>query len=85
LNKETTLFKAGETATASLQAMAEGGAIDALSSDLVSSGAMLSKNPAGGLLAPGGMTQTAMMNTDGTNNDYLSIVAMILPSNDGLL
>lgn len=79
------LFKIGEVATSSLQAMAEGGAISALSSDLTASGSILSENPAGGLLAPGAHTKTEMMNTDGTNNGYLSVVAMVLPSNDGFV
>lgn len=79
----TSVFKSGMSASASLQAMAEGGSITALSSDLTASGATLNMNPAGGLLAPGASIQTAMMNTDGTNNNYLSMVAMVLPSNDG--
>lgn len=79
----TSIFKSGTTASASLQAMAEGGSIAALSNDLSASGATLNMNPAGGLLAPGASIQTAMMNTDGTNNQYLSVVAMVLPSNDG--
>lgn len=79
----TSIFKAGTTASASLQAMAEGGSITDLSSDLTASGATLNMNPAGGLLAPGTSIQTAMMNTDGSNNHYLSVVAMVLPSNDG--
>jgi hypothetical protein len=81
----THLFQAGELATISLQAMAEGGSISALSSDLTSTGATLSENPAAGLLAPGGEVQTTMLNTNGTNNGYLSVVAMVLPSNDGFV
>jgi len=81
----TSVFKAGTTASSSLQAMAEGGSISALSTDLTSSGALLNMNPASGLLASGSSTQTAMMNTDGTNNKYLSVVAMVLPSNDGFM
>jgi len=81
----THLFKTGEMATISLQTMAEGGSISALSSDLTSTGATLSENPAGGLLAPGDKTQTTIINTNGTNNNYLSVVAMVLPSNDGFM
>jgi hypothetical protein len=81
----TSLFKSGQVATTSLQAMAEGGSISALSSDLTSSGATLNENPAGGLLAPGGETTTTMINTNGTNNSYLSVVGMVLPSNDGFV
>jgi len=79
----TSVFKVGTSASASLQAMAEGGSLTALSSDLTASGATLNVNPAAGLLAPGTSVQTVMMNTDGTDNNYLSVVAMILPSNDG--
>ena len=45
------------------------------------SGATIVTNPAGGLLGPATST-TFTMNTDGTSNDRLSIVAMLLPTND---
>ncbi len=44
-------------------------------------GATVVANPAGGLLGPASST-TFNMNTDGTSNDRLSIVAMLLPTND---
>jgi hypothetical protein len=79
----THLFKSGEVASASLQAMAEGGSIAGLVGDLGAANATIVENPAGGLLAPGASTTTSVLNTDGTTNNYLSVVAMVLPSNDG--
>jgi hypothetical protein len=75
------LFVAGQPASANLQAMAEGGSISGLSADVTALGATVVENPAGGLLAPATST-TFNMNTDGTSNDRLSIVAMLLPTND---
>jgi hypothetical protein len=75
------LFMAGQPASANLQAMAEGGSISGLSADVTALGATVVENPAGGLLAPATST-TFNMNTDGTSNDRLSIVAMLLPTND---
>ncbi|WOJ98512.1 spondin domain-containing protein [Congregibacter brevis] len=79
------LFTSGEAASASLQAMAEGGDISALVADVEAINATVVTNPAEGLLAPGQRT-TAMLNTDDApDNTRLSIVAMILPSNDGFM
>lgn len=75
------LFTTGQAASASLQAMAEGGDISGLSADVTALGATIVENPAAGLLAPA-MSTTFNMNTDGTANDRLSIVAMLLPTND---
>jgi len=75
------LFIGGQPASASLQAMAEGGDISLLMADLTAAGATIAANPAGGLLAPG-MSTNVDMNTDGTSNDALSVVAMLLPTND---
>ena len=77
----TNLFATGQPASASLQAMAEGGDISGLEADVTALGATVVANPAGGLLGPTGST-TFNMNTDGTSNDRLSIVAMLLPTND---
>ncbi len=75
------LFVTGQPASANLQAMAEGGDISGLVSDVQAIGATYVANPAGGLLAPA--TSTSFnMNTDGTNNTRLSIVSMLLPTND---
>jgi hypothetical protein len=75
------LFMVGQPASANLQAMAEGGSIAGLSADVTALGATVVENPAGGLLAPATST-TFNVNTDGTSNDRLSLVAMLLPTND---
>jgi hypothetical protein len=81
----THLFKAGNAASENLQAMAEGGDISGLTNDLDGLGAINVTNPAGGLLAPGTRT-TASFNTNyAPANKRLSIVSMILPSNDGFM
>lgn len=76
------LFAVGQPASANLQAMAEGGDTSGLEADVTALGATIVANPAGGLLAPASST-SFNMNTDGTSNDRLSIVAMLLPTNDG--
>ena len=75
------LFVAGQPASASLQAMAEGGSLDGLVTEVTTLGATIVENPAGGLLAPA-TSVSYSMNTDGTSNDRLSAVAMLLPTND---
>ncbi len=77
------LYAAGQPASASMQMMAEGGNIAGLVTDLTTAGANNVENPAGGLLAPGAST-TASLTTD-DSNDRLSIVAMMLPTNDGFI
>jgi len=75
------LFTTGQPASANLQAMAEGGDTMGLTTDVTAMGATVVDNPAAGLLGPATST-TFNMNTDGTSNDRLSIVAMLLPTND---
>ena len=75
------LFVPGQPASANLQAMAEGGNTAGLIADVTALGATIADNPAAGLLGPASST-TFNMNTDGTANDRLSIVAMLLPTND---
>ena len=77
------LFKVGEVASDSLQAMAEGGDISSLGANVDAAGADKVANPAGGLLAPGTSTRFELSTNDG--NDYLSVVAMVLPTNDGFV
>lgn len=75
------LFTTGQPASANLQAMAEGGDTMGLIADVTAMGATVVDNPAAGLLGPA--TSTSFnMNTDGTSNNRLSIVAMLLPTND---
>ncbi len=77
----TSIFTVGQPASANLQAMAEGGDISGLVTDLQGLGATIAENPAGGLLAPASETSVDL-NTDGTSNELLTIVAMLLPTND---
>ena len=80
---EAHLFQTGTMATAELQAMAEGGDISGLSGIVDSVSGDKVENPADGLLAPASYTMTDLMTTDG--NTALSIVAMMLPTNDGFI
>ena len=80
----TRLFVSGQPASASLQAMAEGGDISGLVADLTAVGATIVENPAAGLLAPT-ESVTTNLNTDGTDNIRLSVVAMLLPTNDAFM
>lgn len=79
---DTSLFTVATTASASLQAMAEGGDTSGLIVDLDNAGGVYVNNPASGLLAPAAST-TASLDTG--DNGYLSIVAMLLPTNDGFV
>lgn len=79
----TQLFKAGSAASAALQAMAEGGNTDALKTALTAAGA--TQDSASALLAPGHSFTASVLDTDGTENKYLSIVGMVLPTNDGFV
>ena len=81
-DSQTMLFKVGETASAALQKMAEGGAIDDLSSQVTTAGGVVVENPAQGMLGAGAMTM-AMLDTQ--DNMYLSLTAMLLPTNDGFV
>ena len=77
----TSLFTSGQPASASLQAMAEGGDISGLVADMQGIGATIAQNPASGLLPPA-MNANVDLNTNGTSNVLLSVVAMLLPTND---
>ena len=79
------LFTPGDAASANLQAMAEGGDISGLIADMEAAGATLTSNPAGGLLAPGTSASTTLNTDSAASNTHLSIVAMLLPSNDGFM
>ena len=79
------LFTPGDIASANLQAMAEGGDISGLAADLEGINATLVSNPAEGLLAPGQRINTNLNTDAAPDNTRLSIVSMILPSNDGFM
>jgi hypothetical protein len=83
-DRETHLFELGSPATPELQAMAEGGDISGLISQVEATGGSHVDNPAGGLLPPGGHTE-ATLEVDGRYFRSLSISAMLLPTNDGFV
>lgn len=78
------LFGVGEPASASLQAMAEGGDISGLVAEVEAAGGTAVANPAAGLLPPG-ETATATLDVRGRLNSHLSVTAMVLPTNDGFI
>ena len=82
-NSDTHLFMEGEMASMNLQAMAEGGDIMGLSNDIQGMGGNVVENPASGMLAPGASVSFHMMPNEG--NHYLSVTAMMLPTNDGFV
>ncbi len=82
-NADTHMFQAGTAASSSLQAMAEGGEISGLDTDLAALGANNVVNPAGGLLAPGASASATLMARG--QNKFLSLAAMMLPTNDGFV
>lgn len=77
------LFNVGDAASTSLQMMAEGGDISGLVTLVSSVGGVSAENPAAGLLAPASSAMVADLDTGA--NDRLSIVAMLLPTNDGFV
>ncbi len=83
-DRHTDLFEPGVAASDHLQAMAEGGDISGLIDDVITGGGDYVANPAGGLLAPGA-TAEAMIDLHGNRNRQLSIVGMLLPTNDGFV
>jgi len=79
------LFQAGEAASDAIRAMAECGDLSVLAT--IPNGSPDNDtiaNPAGGLLAPGMKTSTTITTADATTS-YLSVVAMILPTNDAFI
>jgi hypothetical protein len=81
---ELGLFQVGMPASSNLQKVAEGGDISGFATELSAAGAMTVQNPAAGLLAPGAkvMLELGMLDAQQRN---LSIIGMILPSNDGFI
>lgn len=77
------VFKSGMEASPQLQMMAEGGNISGLSEILMADNADLVENPAAGMLAPAMSVSTTLSTTDG--NTHLSLVSMMLPTNDGFV
>ncbi len=81
---KTDLYELGSEASYHLQAMAEGGDLSGLIEDLEAGGGVYVANPASGLLAPGQSTN-ARLDLRGYTTSRLSIVAMLLPTNDGFV
>ncbi|RDH85706.1 MAG: hypothetical protein DIZ80_01915 [endosymbiont of Galathealinum brachiosum] len=77
------IFEINTSASASLQAMAEGGDISGLVSDLTAVTADINANPADGLMAPGQSVSLELSTQE--INTHLSVAAMILPTNDGFV
>jgi hypothetical protein len=77
------LFEPGTAASDELVAMAEGGDIDGFIGFLGGVDADTIANPAGGLLAPGDTVTFSM--TTVPERPLLSLVAMLLPTNDGFV
>jgi hypothetical protein len=77
------VFEVGRSASASLQKMAEGGDIADLAGEARAAGAVVAEDPAGGILAPG---KKAKVELDVERSQKrLSLVAMMLPTNDGFV
>jgi hypothetical protein len=74
------LFEVGASASTELQMMAEGGDISGLVANLTTLQAPMIVDPAGGLLMAGTSTSASL---DTGTNEYLSLVSMLLPTNDG--
>ena len=80
-NADSHIFQVGHTASFGLQAMAEGGDTSHLITDLAVAGA--NNNVSAGLLAPGETVSIELMANK--HNRYLSVGAMLLPTNDGFV
>ncbi|WP_416307310.1 spondin domain-containing protein [Neptunicella sp. SCSIO 80796] len=77
------LYTLGEEASLEIQAMAEGGDLSGLITMTQGLGADNSANPAEGPMHPGDMVSTMLTTSDG--NQSLSIVGMMVPSNDAFV
>ena len=75
------LFELGSAASANLQAMAEGGDTSGLNTDLTNQNA--DSHNAAGLTTPGATESFSLMTQ--MSNTQLSVVGMVLPSNDGFV
>lgn len=82
-DSEFHFFRIGEGASAELQAMAEGGALDGLVTQAEMAGANNLVNLAEGPLAAS--MSASQMHFEINDHMYLSLVAMLLPTNDGFV
>ena len=77
------LFTLGAPASSELAAIAEGGATGPFKDALFASGIAMDAASSSGLLAPGA-TASLIVKADG-DFDYLTVAAMLLPTNDGFI
>lgn len=77
------LFQAGEPASSALQKMAEGGDISELQLAVTANNGVIVANPAAGLLSPGAKVEKVMLDSGALT--HLSLVAMLLPTNDAFV
>ncbi|WP_028865453.1 spondin domain-containing protein [Psychromonas aquimarina] len=82
-DNSTNIFTPAADASAELQALAEGGDISGVSGSLAAAGADIVENPAAGLLA--GSAGSSFTLSASAGNRYLSLAAMMLPTNDGFV
>lgn len=75
------MFEFGSAATAELQAVAEGGNIEPIARLFNSNSDQIVRDPNGGLLGPGESTTFKISR----GHERLSLIAMILPTNDGFV
>jgi hypothetical protein len=80
---DASLFEVGEEASAEIQEMAEGGSLAGLTTIATSINADVLAEPSAGPLGPTESVSGSFMTAEG--NTVLSVVAMILPSNDGFI
>jgi hypothetical protein len=80
---DNSLFEVGEEASPEIQAMAEGGSLGGLTAIAAAIGADVLAEPSAGPLGPSAKVSGSFMTTQG--NTVLSVVAMVLPSNDGFI
>ena len=79
-DENSRIFQTGEAASAQLQALAEGGDISGVSTQITDAGGTVVENPAAGLLAPG---TNVNFTIDTGSDQLLSLASMLLPTNDG--
>jgi hypothetical protein len=80
----TQLFTLGTAASTNIQSVAERGDIAGVTADMAGVAAKYVANPAGGLLSPGASTM-ADLGDPGAANTNLTVIGMIVPSNDGFI
>lgn len=81
-NSDLFMFRTGTAASDELKSMAEEGAIGGLSGVIGNAGGVVVEDPAGGFLNPG---TSVTFSLDSGDLGYLSLGAMLLPTNDGFV